>query len=243
MQHFDIDIILPCYNPSPNWAQIIVNSLLRLEQLLAGAQIRLIIVNDGSSVNSILSEGVEYLKSQIPNLYYIAYPTNKGKGFALRKGVSEASSPYIITTDVDFPYSEEDVASIYFRLKNGEADIICGVRDSFYYRDVPDARRKISKYLRLFNHRLLNLKITDTQCGLKGFNKGGKKQFLETTINRYLFDLEFIYLASNNTLLRLDEQKVNLKPHVVFSKMNFKILFKESCNFLKILSRSLLIVL
>ena len=81
------------------------------------------------------------------------------------------------------------------------------------------------------------MKIYDTQCGLKAFNQKGKNIFLETTINRYLFDLEFVYLASNAEDIKIIPVNVQLKPGVVFSKMNFKVLRSELMSFIGIVRK------
>lgn len=77
--------------------------------------------------------------------------------------------------------------------------------------------------------------VTDTQCGLKGFNQKGKDMFLQTKINRYLFDFEFIYNVCRNKSLQYQTVEVQLKENVVFSKMKFKILLQESFNLIKVL--------
>src|SRR5690606_27341240 len=103
---------------------------------------QLIIVNDGSK-KGITSEAAGYLQKRLNNIRIIGYPVNKGKGFALRTGVSLSAAPFVIVTDIDFPYLEENIVSFYNRLKNDETDIICGTRNDFYYRDVPPLRKKI----------------------------------------------------------------------------------------------------
>ncbi|MBK9190506.1 MAG: hypothetical protein IPM77_02840 [Crocinitomicaceae bacterium] len=82
----------------------------------------------------------------------------------------------------------------------------------------------------------LRLPTDDSQCGIKGFNKKGADVFLDTKIDRFLFDLEFIKLASKRKL-NVQIAEVELKPNIVFSKVSFKILFRESLNFLKVLFR------
>jgi hypothetical protein len=82
------------------------------------------------------------------------------------------------------------------------------------------------------------MKITDTQCGIKGFNKLGRAVFLQTTIDRYLFDLEFIFLASQKKELRLKPVEVHLKPNILFRAMDYRILLTEGKNFFKVLLKS-----
>ena len=80
----------------------------------------------------------------------------------------------------------------------------------------------------------MKLKVNDTQAGLKGFRREVKPLFLMTTINRYLFDLEFIYLLSKQKELKVEGHPITLRPGITFSKMNRKILFQEARNFMNI---------
>ena len=73
---------------------------------------------------------------------------------------------------------------------------------------------------------LLRIPTDDTQCGLKGFNQVGREVFLSTTIQRYLFDLEFIFLAAQKNL-RIATEEVQLRPDVILSKMNWKKLYQN----------------
>jgi hypothetical protein len=114
------------------------------------------------------------------------------------------------------------------------------VRDAQYYLHVPPIRRFISKFLRWMLRTFLRIKISDTQCGLKGFNAVGRQLFLQTRINRFLFDLEFIYLASTTQDLQLAPVPVQLKPGIEFSKARLGILLRESLNFVSIFARGIL---
>jgi hypothetical protein len=126
---------------------------------------------------------------------------------------------------------------IYSELKSENTDVVIGIRGEEYYTHLPQARVRISKLLRWFIKKFLRIPTDDTQCGLKGMNQKGKEVFLQTTINRYLFDLEFIFLSARKKL-SIKTIEVELRPEIVLSKMNWKILLQEFRNFLKIFVRS-----
>lgn len=233
MNSSTLNIILPCYNPPDNWVDIIIQSFIKINDSIQDS-IQLIIVNDCSTKD--LSDGFEQLKNAIPNLQILHLPQNRGKGFALRKGIAHSNASYYIYTDIDFPYTHDSILSIYQNLKKGN-DIVAGIKNDEYYQHTPAVRKWISKTLRFFIKKVLRLRIDDTQCGLKGFNNEGRKLFLSTTIDRYLFDLEFIYLSSKNKNITLIPQKVELRPEIVFRKMNLKIIFQEAMNFVRIIFR------
>lgn len=227
-----LDIILPAYNPLPGWEEVVIDRFLSLENQLKDFQLKLIIVNDGSSkIDESVS--VVKLKSSIPGLQWISIAVNKGKGYALRKGVQAAESSLIIYTDIDWPYTEQCMVGLIRELALS-ADAVIGTRDEDYSKHLPPARKRIFRFLKKINAGLLRLKVTDTQAGLKGFKNHLKDTFLSTTINRYLFDLEFIHLLSKNNQVAIKGYSVTLRPDISFSKMNRKILLQEGMNFLKV---------
>ena len=193
-------------------------------------------MDDGST--KLKAEEVELLKSKIPELVWQTEKINKGKGAALRKGVSLSHADYVIFTDIDFPYTSDSLITLANRLLNGEQDIVVGYRAESYYNSTPGQRKRVSKLLRWVNKNIFRLPVSDTQCGLKGFTKSGKKAFLETTINRYLFDLEFLMIASNKDYnLKVSPQEVTLRDGVVFSTLNSWIYLTEIGNIMKLFIR------
>jgi hypothetical protein len=110
---------------------------------------------------------------------------------------------------------------------------VAGNRDTAYYDRVPMFRRWLSKALRWVLRNLLRQPVDDSQCGLKGFDRAGKTVFLQTTIDRFLFDLEFLMLA--NGKVKVTPVPVQLRDGVVFSQVGLKILATEGGNFLKLL--------
>jgi len=100
---------------------------------------------------------------------------------------------------------------------------------------VPFFRRLLSRSLRWLLRNVLRQPIGDSQCGLKGFDEAGKEIFLETTIDRFLFDLEFLMLADGR--VPVTPVPLELRAGVTFSKVGWKILATEGRNFLWLLLR------
>lgn len=229
-----LSIILPCYNPIDNWVENVVAKFNQVEAEIKDVQ--LILVNDGSG--NFAEQAFIAAFNAFGNITCITYNENKGKGYALRQGVKAATGELIIYTDIDFPYTHESFLKVYSELKNNGVDVAVGIRSEDYYKHLPQARVRISKLLRWFIKKFLRIPTDDTQCGLKGFNQKGKEVFLQTTINRYLFDLEFIFLSARKKLA-VKTVEVELRPEIVLSKMNWKILVQEFGNFLKIFVKSI----
>src|SRR5688572_2743784 len=204
----ELSLILPCYNPPLNWEKIVVESVKSISEK-TGVQPQLIIVNDGS-VKNTEPEKIAFIRTSIPDFEWISYAENRGKGFALRQGVAEATGNLMIYTDIDFPYLESSFLSLYEVLQKGY-DVVPGHRGNAYYSKTPFLRKIISKFLSWTLKTFLRLPTDDSQCGIKGFNKKGATVFLDTKINRFLFDLEFIKLSSKRKL-NIQKAEVELKP-------------------------------
>jgi glycosyltransferase involved in cell wall biosynthesis len=210
----------------------VVESLNLFSQLHNDVDLKLIVVNDGSK-NVVNSDDIKYIQDHISNFEYVNYEINRGKGHALRVGVEKSKADYIIYTDIDFPYLLKSFDDVYKELLKG-FDVVVGVRSSEYYKKVPKTRIVISKILKFFIKKSLGIYTTDTQCGLKGFNQKGKSIFLSTRIERYLFDLEFVYLASKDKDIKISSSIVELREGVEFSTLNLRIILSECFNFLRV---------
>src|SRR6185436_20096253 len=93
------------------------------------------------------SGSLKILKEKIPELTWISYAKNKGKGHALRQGILASSSDFILYTDIDWPYTEESMMGL-IQLMLDHGDVVIGTRDEAYYNHLPKTRRQISKWLR-----------------------------------------------------------------------------------------------
>ncbi len=231
-----IDIILPCYNPVPDWEKTIVSRYNEIKSNYINSKLGLIIVNDGST-KTINEASITYLKKEIPELQYISYTENKGKGYATRIGIEASNADYQVYTDIDFPYENDSIFKIIDALLNANNDVVIGIRDESYYSNIPKNRRRLSKMVRLLNKRLLALPTDDTQCGLKGMNKTGREVLLTTRINRYLFDIEFLKLAKRRKNITFKIQPVKLREGLIMTEMKMSLLANELVTYLGLFFR------
>ena len=228
-----LSIILPCFNPTADWQKNILDEFYGLKKTLPQHEIELLIMNDGSRFDA---EQLQLFLAE-KNVFFFDRAENKGKGFTLREGVKKAKGAKIIFTDIDFPYERAAFLNILNALEKN--DVAIGVRAENYYEKLPKIRVFVSKVLRFFIRLFLRIPTDDTQCGLKGFTEKGKRAFLETTIDRYLFDLEFVYLAAKMKL-SIAQIPVSLRPNITLSKVNFGVLSSEAKNFFFIFARQFL---
>lgn len=230
-----LNVIVPCYNPPEGWAEALAGRFEQFRGAVAvwAGQPGLIVVNDGSS-GEATGLNFKRLSELIPEVKIVAYTLNRGKGYALRQGVAASEADLHIVTDADFPYTIESMRRVAEVLRD-QGGIAAGNRDTAYYDRVPAFRRWLSKGLRWLLRNVLRQPVGDSQCGLKAFDNAGKNIFLETTIDRFLFDLEFLMLA--NGRVQVTPVPVELRDGVTFSKVGWKILATEARNFLGLLVR------
>ncbi|CDN31519.1 hypothetical protein BN938_1432 [Mucinivorans hirudinis] len=230
----DIDVVLPCYNPAAGWAEAVATNYEKLRRAAPDHNFNLIVSNDGSHRNFTTAE-TDTLKKLVEGVQIVDCKINMGKGAAVRRGVMEAVSPLVIYTDIDFPYQTECMVRMIRELESGECDIMMSKRNESYYKELSPLRRLLSWGSQTLNRKLLGMRYADAQGGLKGFNKVGREIFLQTTIDRFLFDTEFIYKASQRKDIQIRQIEVNLRNEIEMPAMALRVIRAEFVNFLKIL--------
>jgi glycosyltransferase involved in cell wall biosynthesis len=195
------------------------------------------LVNDGSK-SGIRKEDIRLLEREIGSFTFIDSQMNQGKGGALRDAVRQTTGKWVIYTDADYPYLINNAVEMFRLLSTDAADVVVGVRDEQYYDQLPLGRKIFSLSLKVMNYLFFpQLKVKDTQSGLKGFNQKGKEVFLRTRIPAFLFDMEFLVLASKNPEIRIQWIYVQAREGIVFSTMRAKTILTELFNFASILFR------
>jgi glycosyltransferase involved in cell wall biosynthesis len=234
----DMSIVLPCYNPKPGWHLELGYRYDEIRNHLpAGTVIELIIVNDGSTA-PLSAASKKFLSRRCQFFKFISYAQNRGKGYALRRGIEAARSPYIIYTDIDFPYTVAAICNMYYCLKNNYAEVVMGVREDSYNQQLSPLRRIASGTCNFLNRVILKLPYRDVQSGLKGMNAIGRELFLKTTIDSFLFDTEFIWMTTAYSNIRLQAIPIALRDDISFTNMSSAVYIREAGNFCRILIKN-----
>lgn len=231
-QLYDLDIVLPCYNPSSNFIEILISRFNELQQVYPDKLFRLIMSNDGATRNFEEQEQ-QNLRLALPNCLINENKVNQGKGAAVRAGIALSDAHFTIYTDIDMPYSLESMCQVIDRTF-AHTDIVIAVRNMSYYSKLMPLRRMMSHGSQFMNRLFLGIPYTDTQGGLKGMSARARQVMLNTKINDFLFDTEFIVLAAKNKDFRIENVETNLRDGIFMSKMSVSVLFRESMNFFKI---------
>lgn len=229
-----LDVILPCWNPSGPWVESLIRHYHEVIHLMGDVPVQLILVNDGS-LRNFTSQHISWLEAAIPGIIIVNYKENRGKGYAVREGVKNSRYAYQVYTDLDFPFGVDAVKKAYEQLQRG-LDVVAGERGAAYLKELPRKRRVITRISRLLNKVVLRLKVKDAQAGLKGFNAHGRSILLNTTIDGFLYDSEFLYKAGKNPRLKIGAVDVYCRPGISFSAFKIKLLLKELRNYCRIIT-------
>jgi dolichyl-phosphate beta-glucosyltransferase len=199
-----VSIIIPCFNEERRLKK---EPLLQL--LYAGADITLILVNDGSTDNThLLLEEIKKAGQQ--KVVIISYSENKGKAYAVLKGMEHAlitnNSTFIGYLDADLSTSVDEFLNLAETAKREQADYAFGSRikmlNHYIYRSV--VRHILGRIITTIIDTRYQLSIYDTQCGAKLFTPEIVKLITRTPFKtRWLFDVEIF--------LRIRESKITVK--------------------------------
>lgn len=204
-----LSIIIPAYNEENR----ILPTLKALDEFLRKEILfhEIIIVNDGSYDSTV--EVVEEHMKNNPNLILKLsnLSENMGKGMAVKKGVEVAQNEIIMFFDADLSYEPSNIRRAMSYLGNPDIDIVIGdrnLKESEIVSPPPFLRRISGKIYAWMVGKFILQGITDSQCGFKVFRKeAAKKIFKKTTIPRFGFDVELLYIA-NKAKLRIMKMPV-----------------------------------
>jgi dolichyl-phosphate beta-glucosyltransferase len=193
-----LSIIIPVWNEAAK----IADDINEIAQFVEDADfvLELIIVDDGSADNtSQIANNTPVAKSLIKRV--IRYPEHRGKGYAVRKGISESKGKLVMFMDSGQNVPVKFINSGIKLIEQENCDILIGSRylstsvikkKLIWYRQVTSLvfRKVVKWYLKL------PLSISDSQCGYKFF-KGdlARNLFRDCQSNGFIFDLELILRA------------------------------------------------
>ncbi len=198
-----LSIIVPAYNEEA----LIGTTLEGLQTYLSQRPepYEIIVVDDGSQDRT--AEVVKrWRECNRAELHLLVNPGNKGKGFSIRRGVSESRGQFIVFIDADLPYELQAIDGFLKALQNG-CDLAIGSRvlPGSLVKGVPWFRYASGQIFSWMAQAVLFRGLPDTQCGFKSFKATAAKEiFRRSTIDGFGFDVEMLYVAR--------KQKLSIQP-------------------------------
>ncbi len=192
-----ISLVFPAYNPG----SFLERTCGAVEEFLrgAGGNWEAWFVCDGCTDGSV--ERLEqWARIDPARIHILSYSPNRGKGYAVRAGLTAARGQWRIFTDVDLAYSFEDIERVADTLR-------CGAEVAIASRHHPDTRLSMPPNLLGYAYRrhlqslvfsqivrsVLPLSQHDTQAGLKGLSARAADRIVPLLrCNGFEFDCELL---------------------------------------------------
>jgi glycosyltransferase involved in cell wall biosynthesis len=166
-----ISVICPFYNEEAIIEASVCRMLHNLETLPTDWE--LIIVNDGSRDHSL--EIARELEQNYSRLHVLSYPTNRGRGYAIRTGVIHAQGELVVTTEIDSSWGDDITHRILIEFeKRPDADIIIASPHlpGGGYKNVPVTR----VFLSTFGNYIIRAGLTYNITMNTGMTRGYRRE-------------------------------------------------------------------
>ena len=200
MSNIYLSVIVPAYREEKR----IRSTLLDLERYFREKQYRyeIIVVNDGSPDGT--ADVVRELIPQIPNLSVIDNKKNRGKGFAVKCGMTYARGQYRLFMDADNSVRIDELDTFIADMERNGHDIAIGSIAFSYARTVEHNgwhRRFLGSLSKMMVRVIAVPGIYDTQRGFKVFTaRAAEMVFPRQRIRRFGFDIEILLIALTHSL-------------------------------------------
>jgi dolichyl-phosphate beta-glucosyltransferase len=185
-----ISIILPCYNEEKR----ISRTLGMIKDYISERkeEFEIIVVNDGSK-----DKTVEIVKEIDSSIRIIEYGGNRGKGYAIKKGMLNATGDYAWFMDADGSADAKEFDRFLPLLE--EHDIVIGSR-TMENGLIKVKEGVVRRFIGFLGHKLIGLVITrdvkDLLCAFKVYNRKAYRAIFEKQISEGMAsDFEVIFLA------------------------------------------------
>lgn len=190
-----LSVIIPAYNEEKNIEKTVRSVFNYLKN--KNIEHEILVVTDGSKDRT--AEIVKSLKNEIPALELIEYAKNRGKGFAVKRGMLKTKGDFRLFTDADNATTIDHIEKMMPFFEKGYGVVIASIAvrgHSVAEGSEPLWRRIFGKLGNLFIQIMAVPGIHDTQRGFKLFTaEAAEKIFPKLTIERWGFDIEALALA------------------------------------------------
>jgi glycosyltransferase involved in cell wall biosynthesis len=158
-----LSVVMPVYNEKATIRQIIEK--VQAVQL----EMELIIVDDGSTdgTREILRE-LEPTLGDSARIFYL--DQNRGKGFAVRHGIAQASGEVLVVQDADLEYDPEEFHNLLEPYNKGRAAVVYGSRFLGGHRTGYYWTTMGNKLLTWLTNIIYNTNLTDMETCYKLFS-------------------------------------------------------------------------
>ena len=209
---YDVVVVIPTLNEEKG----ISPTLNAIRESLEGKFRFKILIVDGLSTDRTVqiakSMGAKVIKQR-----------RRGYGDALQAGFyfvdTRMKASIIVMMDSDGTYDPKDIVNMVNVINSGEADFVIGNRFAKMDKKAMTGTNRIgNKMLSIVARKLLNMKVTDTQCGIRAFRSDLASIFYNISIGMP-FATEMLAL-SNQYHIKIKEIPVSYHERIGDTKLN-----------------------
>lgn len=194
-----LSIIIPAYNEE----QRLPASLDTVRAYLATKSfdfVEVLVINDGSSDGTAAI--VRDFAARDRRIRLIENPGNRGKGYSVRHGMTEASGEWVLFTDADLSAPIEELDQLASAIAESGADGAIGSRAlnrKLVGRHQSLARELSGRTFNLVMRFATGLPYRDTQCGFKVLSRAAARTVAQRQQSEgFGFDVEILYIAKKH---------------------------------------------
>lgn len=196
----DLSIVIPAFNECDKIAE----DIRIASEFLSSNEFEgeIIVVDDGST-DGTADTARNITVDDSVSLSIIKYEKNRGKGYAVRRGIAETSGDYVMFADCGCCVPYDNVLKGLKILQDNQADIEIAhasrkMKESHIQRGQGRYRRMCSWVFRKMMVHVMGLSphFTDTQCGFKVYRgEAARKIYSQCVTDGFMFDVEVILRA------------------------------------------------
>jgi len=219
-----LSVIIPIYKQEKTIQKDIENIYTTLKNTPYNFEI--IGVVDGTNLDKSL-ENAQKVAKKHKNIKVYGYPTNKGKGQAVRYGMHKSKGDVVAFIDAGMDINPEGIVMLLEHMKWYDAQIITTskLHHASKVHGYPLWRTKGYYYLVKL---LFGLKIHDTQTGLKAYKRYVLDKVLDKlVVKKYAFDIEILAVANYLGFNKIYEAPVEIKYDADNSSLKISDLLKS----------------
>jgi glycosyltransferase involved in cell wall biosynthesis len=202
----DVAIIIPAFNEAEGVGPTV--DRVRRAMLETPFTFEILVVDDGSTDDTAV-------KAEAHGVRVIRLHPNRGYGAALKAGILDSRSEWVMITDADGTYPPEVMPTLVSRLSH--ADMVVGAR-ARTDTSVPHIRRPAKRFLGILASYLARQEIPDLNSGLRLIRRSVLMQFLHILPSGFSFTTT-ITLALLCTYRNVVYVPIQCEPRVGSSKM------------------------
>lgn len=219
-----ISVIVPAYKQARTIKKDLENIERVLKQGLKNFDYEIICVVDGSPDQT----WQEANKAKSAKVKVVGYQTNKGKGYAVRFGMTRSKGELISFLDAGMEISPASIMMLMAHLDWYKADVIVGSKRHPVSRvNYPALRHLLSIGYHFLVKLLFGIKITDTQSGIKIFRREVIEKIIpRLLVKKYAMDIEMLAVARHLGYRRIFEAPIEVTFDRTTSSINWQVVLK-----------------